>query len=75
MLTPGHRGRPHAAVRREGRRSDKGYRTPVVAVPIPNGFIIPVPYGTRTDWPRNVRAVERFTLEQKGLAHEVWESS
>lgn len=67
----GHRGRPYSVVRHVGRRSGKGYRTPVVAMPILGGFIIPLPYGTQTDWLRNVQAAGKFALEQKGVAYEV----
>jgi hypothetical protein len=44
-----------------------------VAMPVRDGFVIPLPYGTQTDWLRNVRAAGRFTLEQKGAVYEVGE--
>jgi hypothetical protein len=44
-----------------------------VAILTEVGFLIPLPYGTQTDWLRNVRAAGRFTLEQKGVTYEVSE--
>lgn len=43
----------------------------VVALPILDGLIIPLPYGTQTDWLCNVWVAGQFTLEQKGVAYEV----
>jgi deazaflavin-dependent oxidoreductase (nitroreductase family) len=60
-----------AVVRHAGRRSGRGYRTPVVAQPVPGGFIIPLPYGADTDWCRNVRAAGRFTIERQGQTYDV----
>src|ERR1700739_4128345 len=37
-----------------GRHTGTDYATPVVAEPVPDGFIIPLPYGRRLDWLRNV---------------------
>ena len=65
------RGTYPAVVRHAGRHSGRGYRTPVVAQPIPGGFIIPLPYGTNTDWCRNVRAAGRFTIERQGQTYDV----
>lgn len=44
-----------------------------MAIPTEVGFIIHLPYGTQTDWLRNVRAAGRFTLKQKGVTYEVGE--
>lgn len=68
----GHRGRLYSVARHKGRRSGKEYRTPVVATFTRDEFITRL-YGAQTDWLRNVRAAGRFTLEQKGVAHEVGE--
>jgi deazaflavin-dependent oxidoreductase (nitroreductase family) len=68
----GRRGSTYpAVVCHVGRRSGRRYRTPVVALPVPDGFIIPLPYGSDTDWCRNVRAAGRFTIERGGQAYEV----
>ncbi len=60
-----------AVVRHAGRRSGRKYRTPVVAQPVDGGFVIPLPYGTNTDWLRNVRAADHFTIERAGKSYEV----
>ncbi|CCF84823.1 hypothetical protein [Nitrolancea hollandica] len=60
-----------AVVLHVGRRSGHRYATPVVAVPIAGGFLIPLPYGTETDWCRNVRSAGAFTLEQEGVSYRV----
>jgi hypothetical protein len=45
-----------------GRRSGKVYDTPVVAKLTSEGVIIPLPYGTHTDWLENVLASEGCSL-------------
>lgn len=49
-----------------GRRSGKLFRTPIVARPTSDGFVIPMPWGEGTDWFRNVRAAGACTLRWKG---------
>jgi len=60
-----------AVVSHVGRRSGRRYRTPVVAQPVDGGFVIPLPYGTETDWCRNVRAAGHFSIERAGQTYEV----
>lgn len=43
-----------AIVHHVGRRSGAQYSTPVAIVTTPDGFIIPLPWGERTQWARNV---------------------
>jgi deazaflavin-dependent oxidoreductase (nitroreductase family) len=43
-----------AVVHHVGRRSGTHYATPVAIVSTPDGFIIPLPWGERTQWARNV---------------------
>ncbi|MEY8014146.1 nitroreductase family deazaflavin-dependent oxidoreductase [Mycobacterium servetii] len=49
-----------------GRRSGKTYSTPVVVERVGDGFIIPLPYGTKVDWLRNVLAAGRATVRVHG---------
>jgi deazaflavin-dependent oxidoreductase (nitroreductase family) len=49
-----------------GRRSGKTSTTPVVVERIGDGFIIPLPYGTKVDWLRNVLAAGRATVRVHG---------
>ena len=62
-----------AAVRHTGRKSGKQYSTPVVAIRVQDGFIIPLPYGTRVDWLQNVLAAGRATVSAEGGTHDVTE--
>ena len=69
-------GRRHwyaAAIRHKGRRSGKEYATPVMAEPIEDGFIVPLPYGTEVDWLKNVLAAGRAMVEAKGATYTVVE--
>ena len=60
-----------AAIRHTGRKSGKQYSTPIVADPIQDGLVIPLPYGTRVDWLQNVLAAGRATVSANGETHEV----
>jgi deazaflavin-dependent oxidoreductase (nitroreductase family) len=62
-------GKPGAwasVVRHVGRSSGTAYRTPVVTVPTPDGFVIALPYGPGVDWARNVIAAGSATIEHDG---------
>ncbi len=41
-----------SVIEHTGRRSGTEYATPVVAEAVPDGFIIPLPYGVGVDWAR-----------------------
>ena len=69
----GHKHWYAAAIRHTGRRSGKQYSTPVVAEPMTDGFVIPLPYGTRVDWLRNVLATGRATIVSQGESQDVAE--
>jgi len=56
----------YGVITHRGRRSGKAYRTPVVVRPISDGFIVPMPWGERTDWFRNVRAAGECVIRWKG---------
>ena len=61
----------YAVVHHVGRRSGHAYSTPVVAVPIADGFIIPLTFGADTDWCRNVLAAGQCMLQWHGLTSSV----
>ena len=75
MLNPvmlrlaGRRGWYAAVVHHTGRRSGRAYATPVWAEPIPDGLLIPLPYGTRVDWLQNILAAGSCRIEAKGSAY------
>lgn len=52
----------YAAVKHVGRRSGRAYTTPVVARPLGDGLVIPLPFGSRVDWCRNVLTAGTCTL-------------
>jgi deazaflavin-dependent oxidoreductase (nitroreductase family) len=43
-------------VRHTGRRSGRTFSTPIALTATREGFVIPLPWGEKTDWCRNVRA-------------------
>jgi hypothetical protein len=62
-------GRPHwyaARLEHVGRRSGRPFATPIVATEIPDGFVIPLPYGTGVDWLRNIQAAGGGALVVQG---------
>ena len=69
-------GRKHwyaSAIEHVGRRSGRRYTTPVIAGRTPDGFVVPLPYGTEVDWLRNVLAAGTATLRSQGVTYEVTE--
>ncbi|MBP1820981.1 nitroreductase [Mycobacterium sp. OAE908] len=69
-------GRKHfyaGRVRHTGRRSGKAYDTPAVIDRVTDGFILPLPYGTRVDWLRNVLAAGEATVTVDGESFDVVE--
>lgn len=71
LLLAGRRHWYAAALHHVGRRSGRTYDTPVVAEPVGDGFVVPLPYGTDVDWLRNVRAAGRATIDTHGRHYEV----
>jgi deazaflavin-dependent oxidoreductase (nitroreductase family) len=54
-----------------GRTTGRAYETPVDAVPTATGFLIALPYGTRSDWLRNVLATGSATVVRHGERFDV----
>lgn len=71
LKTAGRRGAYASLVLNRGRRTGREYRTPVVAVPADDGFVIALPYGTTSNWVRNVLASGSATLVSEGVTYEV----
>jgi deazaflavin-dependent oxidoreductase (nitroreductase family) len=63
--------RAYSIVRHVGRTSGREYRNPVSAYPLGDGFVIPVLYGTQSQWVRNIMAAGRFTLRTKGRDYQL----
>jgi deazaflavin-dependent oxidoreductase (nitroreductase family) len=62
-----------AVIHHRGRSSGREYATPVFAEAVHGGFLIPLPYGTKVDWLRNVLAAGQATLEVYGKTFKVQE--
>jgi deazaflavin-dependent oxidoreductase (nitroreductase family) len=60
-----------AVISHVGRRTGRQYATPVVAEPVPDGFLVPLPYGTQVDWLRNVQTAGKARITAKGRAYDV----
>jgi deazaflavin-dependent oxidoreductase (nitroreductase family) len=45
---------PFSVIYHTGRRSGKSYQTPIIAIPIADGFVVALTYGPDVDWYRNV---------------------
>jgi deazaflavin-dependent oxidoreductase (nitroreductase family) len=62
-----------ALVRHRGRRSGQAYATPVGARPTLDGFVIPLTFGQRADWFRNVQAAGECVIRWRGHEYPVVE--
>lgn len=67
----GHKHWYAAAIHHTGRRSGKQYATPVVAERLADGFVVPLPYGTRVDWLLNILATGRASISSQGKSYDV----
>ncbi len=62
---------PYAVIHHIGRRSGHAYTTPVITARTPEGFIIPLAYGQKVDWYRNICATGGCTIEWQGRSYRV----
>jgi deazaflavin-dependent oxidoreductase (nitroreductase family) len=53
---------PFAIIEHRGRKSGTLYRTPIMAFPSNDGFLIALTYGSEIDWVRNVIAAGGGTI-------------
>jgi deazaflavin-dependent oxidoreductase (nitroreductase family) len=60
-----------AVVHHVGRRSGARYATPVAIVTTPDGFVIPLPWGERTNWARNVLAAGGCRVQWGGTEYSL----
>ena len=71
LLAAGRRHWYAAKLHHVGRRSGRSYTTPVVAEPVPGGFVVPLPYGSGVDWLRNVQATGEAVIDLHGIPYAV----
>ena len=67
-------GRPQrqiAVIYHQGRRSGRRYATPVVAKRCERGFVVPLTWGERADWYRNLGALGRGELSWLGRCYPI----
>jgi deazaflavin-dependent oxidoreductase (nitroreductase family) len=67
-------GRPHfrmaALIGHTGRRSGRRYQTPAGARLTGGTFVIPLTFGSGSDWSRNVRAAGGCSIRLNGVDYE-----
>jgi deazaflavin-dependent oxidoreductase (nitroreductase family) len=66
MKTAGTPGAYASVIRHVGRKTGRSYETPMVAFATPDGFVIALPYGSGTDWIKNVLAKGSATIVNEG---------
>jgi deazaflavin-dependent oxidoreductase (nitroreductase family) len=52
-----------------GRTSGRAYSTPIVVLPMADGFVVPLPFGGQTQWVRNILAAGGGSLRWAGQDH------
>lgn len=71
MRSAGTPGAYASVIRHTGRTSGRPYETPVVPVATGDGFVIALPYGSKTDWLKNVLASGSATIVNEGHTYRV----
>lgn len=62
----GRAGMPYAILFHVGRRSGKSYATPLLVQPVAHGWLIPLTYGERSDWYRNIEKAGGCSIQWQG---------
>lgn len=60
-----------AILRHTGRKSGTPYAIPVVALPTDRGFLIPLPFGSRTQWALNLLASGRGAVRWRSREYAI----
>src|SRR5438093_13558127 len=58
-------------IRHRGRKSGRAFATPVALAATRDGFVVPLPWGDRTDWCRNVFAARGGAIRYRGREYAV----
>jgi deazaflavin-dependent oxidoreductase (nitroreductase family) len=69
LRTAGKPGAAAQVVRHVGRRSGRPYRTPTRILESSDGWVVLLPYGTSSDWLKNVLAAGSAEVEVGGGIH------
>ena len=71
MTSAGTPGAYASVIRHTGRITGRPYETPIVPLATEDGFVIALPYGTNTDWLKNVLARGSATIVKEGHNYRV----
>jgi hypothetical protein len=71
LKTAGTPGASASVIRHRGRTTGRLYSTPVAAEPTEDGFVIALPYGTTSNWVKNVLASGSATIVDEGVTYRV----
>lgn len=71
MPIAGRRGSPIAVIGHTGRRSGRQYAIPILAAPVPGGFVFALTYGDHVDWYRNILATGLGVLTWHGREYQL----
>jgi deazaflavin-dependent oxidoreductase (nitroreductase family) len=71
METAGQPGAYAGLIRHVGRSSGTEYETPIGPFETDEGFIVPLPYGTKSDWLKNVQQAGAATIVFEGQTYHV----
>jgi hypothetical protein len=66
LRSAGSPGASASVIQHVGRTTGRSYETPVGPFPTSEGFVIALPYGSETDWARNVLSSGTATLVHEG---------
>lgn len=61
----------YSILRHTGRTSGRAYSTPVVGIRVPDGFLIPLPFGDATEWAKNLFAAGGGRLRHGGREYAI----
>jgi deazaflavin-dependent oxidoreductase (nitroreductase family) len=67
----GSRRSLYALLHHVGRRSGRPYKTPLGAYPYRDGLVLPLTYGSESDWCQNVFAAGACAVTWRGRAYEL----
>jgi deazaflavin-dependent oxidoreductase (nitroreductase family) len=62
---------PFSTICHVGRTSGRAYKTPVILVKLPEGFIVELTYGENVDWYRNVKAAGGCLVVHHGKTYRI----
>jgi deazaflavin-dependent oxidoreductase (nitroreductase family) len=71
MKTAGAAGSTYSIVRHRGRKSGRDLETPVGVAAVGDAFLIALPYGSQTNWVRNVLAAGSAGVVHDGRTYAV----